>query len=421
MDETITHDIKQISAEENNILTANFTEEEIFQALSQMERNKAPGPDGFPAEFYQTFWEVIKQDILSMFVSFQNGDLPLFHLNFGTIILLPKKENAIQIQQYRPICLLNVSFKIFTKVGTNRVTDIAESVVQPTQTAFMPGRHILEGVVILHESIHELHRKKLDGVLLKIDFEKAYDKVNWSFLQQALRMKGFDPKWCAWIQRYIEKGSVGIRVNDDIGHYFQTKKGLRQGDPLSPILFNIVADMLAIIIERAKQDDQVSGLIPHLVEGGISILQYADDTILFMEHNLEKALNMKLILCIFEQLSGLKINFHKSEIFCFGKAKEVENEYKILFGCDIGSLPFRYLGIPIHFRKLKNGEWKPVEDRFEKKLSSWIGKLLSYGDRLILINSVLTSLPMFMLSFLEIPVGVRKRLDFFRSRFFLAK
>jgi hypothetical protein len=176
--------------------------------------------------------------------------------------------------------------------------------------------------------------------------------------------------------------------------------------------------MLAIIIERAKQDDQVSGLIPHLVEGGISILQYADDTILFMEHNLEKALNMKLILCIFEQLSGLKINFHKSEIFCFGKAKEVENEYKILFGCDIGSLPFRYLGIPIHFRKLKNGEWKPVEDRFEKKLSSWIGKLLSYGDRLILINSVLTSLPMFMLSFLEIPVGVRKRLDFFRSRFF---
>jgi hypothetical protein len=98
-------------------------------------------------------------------------------------------------------------------------------------------------------------------------------------------MKGFDPKWCAWIQRYIEKGSVGIRVNDDIGHYFQTKKGLRQGDPLSPILFNIVADMLAIIIDRAKQDDQVSGLIPHLVEGGFlfcnmrMILSYLWNTI----------------------------------------------------------------------------------------------------------------------------------------------
>jgi hypothetical protein len=109
--------------------------------------------------------------------------------------------------------------------------------------------------------------KKLDGVLFKIDFEKAYEKVNWSFLQQALRMKGFNPKWCERIQNYIAKGSVGIRVNNDIGHYFQTKKGLRQGDPLSPILFNIVDDMLAILIKRAKEDDQVSGLIPHLVEG----------------------------------------------------------------------------------------------------------------------------------------------------------
>jgi hypothetical protein len=236
------------------------------------------------------------------------------------------------------------------------------------QTAFMPDRHILEGVVILHETIHELHRKKLDGVLLKLDFEKAYDKVKWSFLQQTLCIKGFNPKWCDWIKNFVEKGSVGIRVNNGIGHYFQTRKGLRQGDPLSPILFNIIADMLAVLIARAKEDGQVDGLIPHLVDGGVSILQYADDTIIFMEHDIQKALNMKLILCIFEQLSDLKINFHKSELFCFGRAKDVQDEYKVLFGCEIGSLPFRYLGIPIHFRRLKNGEWKLIEDRFEKNI-----------------------------------------------------
>jgi hypothetical protein len=114
-------------------------------------------------------------------------------------------------------------------------------------------------------------------------------------------MKGFDPKWCDWIKNFVEKGSVGIRVNNDIGHYFQTRKGkgLRQGNPLSPILFNIIADMLAILIARAKEDGQVDGLIPHLVDGGVPILQYADDTIIFMEQDLQKALNMKLILCIF--------------------------------------------------------------------------------------------------------------------------
>jgi hypothetical protein len=133
---------------------------------------------------------------MNLFSRFQRGELPLFQLNFGTIILLPKKENAVQIQQYKPIFPLNMSFNFFTKVGTNRVTSVAQKVIRPTQTTFMPGRHILEGVLILHETIHELHRKKMDGVLLKINFEKAYDKVRWPFLQQVMRTEGFHPKWC---------------------------------------------------------------------------------------------------------------------------------------------------------------------------------------------------------------------------------
>jgi hypothetical protein len=124
------------------------------------------------------------------------------------------------IQQYKPICLLSVSFKILTKVATNRIMGVGNKVVQPSQTTFMPGRNIMEGVVIFHETIHELNTKKLNGVILKLDFEKAYDKVKWSFLQQTLRMKGFCPRWCTWIENFISGGSVGIKVNDDIGHYF---------------------------------------------------------------------------------------------------------------------------------------------------------------------------------------------------------
>jgi hypothetical protein len=110
-------------------------------------------------------------------------------------------------------------------------------------------------------------------------------------------------------------------VNEKLGRYFQTKKYLRQEDPLSPLLFNLVADMLNLLISRAKEGGQFNELVPHLIEGGISILQYADNTILFMENNLEHAINMKLLLCVFERLSGLKINFYKSELFCYGEAK----------------------------------------------------------------------------------------------------
>jgi hypothetical protein len=176
--------------------------------------------------------------------------------------------------------------------------------------------------------------------------------------------------------------------------------------------------MLAVLIERSKNLGYFSGLVPHLVDDGLSILQYADDTILFLEDDLEKAKNMKMVLCAFEKLSGLKINFHKSELFTFGETRDKAREYVDLFGCKEGALPFRYLGIPMSHRKLSNKDWREVEERVQRKLSSWKGKLLSSGGRLVLINSVLSSLPMFMMSFFRIPKGVIEKLDYYRSRFF---
>ena len=121
-----------------------------------MEHNKTPGPDGFPAEFYQAFWEVINDNLVALFVDFHKCILPSTATTFESLLSYPKKTDATQIQNYRAICLLNVSFKIFKKVIANRLTGIADKIVRPNQSAFMPGRYILEGVVILHEAIHEL-------------------------------------------------------------------------------------------------------------------------------------------------------------------------------------------------------------------------------------------------------------------------
>jgi hypothetical protein len=213
-------------------------------------------------------------------------------------------------------------------------------------------------------------------------------------------------------------GSVGIKVNDEVGHYFQTKRGLCQRNHMSPILFNIIVDMLTILIKRAKEDGQINGIIPHLVDNGLSILQYTDDTIIFLDHDLEQAKNMKLLFTVFVKLSGLKINFHKSEIFCYGGAKEFQNEYIELFGCNAGEYPFRYMGIPMHHMQLLNSEWHQIEECFEKRLSCWKAKHLSYGGRLTLINPMLSSLPIFMMSIFEILKGIIKKLYYYRSWFY---
>jgi hypothetical protein len=137
-----------------------------------------------------------------------------------------------------------------------------------------------------------------------------------------------------------------------------------------------------------------------------------------MEHDLEKARNLKLILAAFEQLSDLKINFHKSELFCFGDSQDAVDNYSKLFGCEKGQFPIRYWGIPIHYRRLTIAEWKAVEERLQKCLSSWMGKLLSLRGRLVLINSVLTNMVLYMISFFLLPKGFLHKLDYYRSRFF---
>jgi hypothetical protein len=163
--------------------------------------------------------------------------------------------------------MLNVSFKIFIKVIANRFTEVANRIIRPSHMAFLPRRYIIEGVLILHETIHELRRKKTKWAHSQTRFQKAYDKINWSFLQQALRMKDFTPQQRKWIECIVSGGSVGIKINDEIGNFFRTKKGLKQGDSLSPVLFNMVANMLAIFISGAVDAEQFKGLVPHLVDG----------------------------------------------------------------------------------------------------------------------------------------------------------
>ena len=217
-------------------------------------------------------------------------------------------------------------------------------------------------------------------------------------------MNGLLEEWCKWIHDFVTERNVAIKVNDDTDHYFKTKKGLRQGEPLSSILCNIVLYMFAVMIERATIDGQTEGVVTYLVDDGLSILQYANDTILFMSHDLGKVRSLKLILstcssnCLDSKLISIKVN-------CFVYKRTRLLSTPNFLGCEEGQFPQRYLGIQIHYRRLTNTKWKHVEESLQNRLSSWKGKLLSLGGRLILINPVLSNMVLYMISFFQLSKG----------------
>jgi hypothetical protein len=206
-----------------------------------------------------------------------------------------------------------------------------------------------------------MHRSKQQGYVLKLNYEKAYDKVNWNFLLDVLDKRGFGGKWIGWIRKILIRGSVGLIINNTEGEFFQTGKGLREGDPLSPVLFNLVVDILSRMLQKASNDQLIRGLGGNLIEGCVISLQYADDTILFVDDNLESAKTLKWILSYFELMSGMRINYHKSELVAINPSDmEAVREFADIFGCPVGDFPIKYLGIPLHYQKLRREDLQPL-------------------------------------------------------------
>lgn len=204
----------------------------------------------------------------------------------------------------------------------------------------------MDGIMSLHEILHHSYANKKTGIVLKLDFEKAYDKVNWEFLLDCHKMRDFDPKWIAWVKKILVGGTVSVKLNDEVGPYFQSSRG---GDPFSPFFFNLVADCLTKMVLKAQKAGLFRDLATDLISDGIAILQYADDTILCFEDNPKNAIDIKLLLYLFEIMSGLKINFLKSEMFSVCADDDTMKLYADMFNCQIGSFPIKYLGMPVSY------------------------------------------------------------------------
>jgi len=222
-----------------------------------------------------------------------------------------------------------------------------------------------------------------------------------------------------WTRKVVKGGSICVRINEENGGYFKPGKGLRQGDPLSPLLFNLVADVFTKILEKAAREQLITGLLTNVCEGGIVSLQYADDTLLFLKNDLDKARNLKWLLVCFEHLSGLKINYDKSDLLTIGLLEEEEeNDMAKIFCCKKGEFPLKYLGVPLHHSKLRKDDIQPIVDKVVKRIVGWKGKLLSYGGRLVLLKSCLASIPIYLLSIIKFPIWAIEMINSQMAHFF---
>ncbi|KAL5774221.1 hypothetical protein ACOSP7_011778 [Xanthoceras sorbifolium] len=268
----------------NMVLDAKFSAEEIRQALFQMYPTKAPGVDGLPALFFQKYWSTVGDGVVAACLGCLNDGHPMHEVNSTLITLIPKMERPRGVSDFRPISLCTSVYKIIAKSIMNRLRSILGVVISESQSAFIPGRLISDNALIGFECMHLLKKKKLGDhgfAALKLDMSKAYDRVEWGFLQSIMLRLGFSLSWVDLILRCVSSVSYSFLVNGEVFGMVQPSRGLRQGDPLSPYLFIICSEGLSAPARAAESDGWLLGLRCGRYGPQISHLFFADNSLLF--------------------------------------------------------------------------------------------------------------------------------------------
>ncbi|CAJ2636477.1 unnamed protein product [Trifolium pratense] len=396
-----------ISAEDNNDLTAPFSIAEFKDAVFSMEADKCPGPDGFNPGFYHNFWDLCGNEIFEAGCSWlECGAFPP-SLNSTNIALIPKGDSQASMKDWRPISLCNVLYKIVAKVLANRLKPILEKCISENQSAFVPGRSILDNATAAIEIIHYMKSKtkgKKGEVALKLDISKAYDRIDWEYLKDIMAKMGFSQQWIGWVMLCVETVDYSIIVNGNLVGPVVPGRGLRQGDPLSPYLFIICAEGLSALIRQTENIGDLHGIKVCRRAPIISHLLFADDCFLFFKATVNEAIVLKNILSVYEAASGQAINLQKSEFYC---SRNVHADLREEIAHQLGVTQVlgtgKYLGLPSMIGRSKKSTFKFIKDRIWKKINSWSSRHLSQAGREVMIKSILQSIPTYVMSIFLLP------------------
>ena len=363
------------------------TPEEIKSTLLHMPELKAPRPDGFPVAFYKNYWPIVGKDVTAAVTSFfTDGSMPK-EVNSSLIILIQKVPNPSTFNNYRPISLCNVIYKIISKILVLRIRPILPRFISPSQLAFIPGRWIAENQVIVHS--FKSRKIKFGQTAIKLNLQKAYDRVNWDFLQSILCKMGFNRIFTGWIMSCVSTVSFEMLVNGGKSDQFKPSRGLRQGNPLSPCLFIIGQEMLSRLIEKEFELKNIIGVKASVCAPPITHVMYMDDIFLFSKATRSNV--TAIMSCIWKYClwSGQSLNNMKFGVF-FSKQTDQNKQRAIKHVLQMRSLKKDaiYLGSPLFLTKVRSKDFKYLVERVESKLVGWRSKSLSWAGRSTLINSV---------------------------------
>ncbi|KAJ9535294.1 hypothetical protein OSB04_un001606 [Centaurea solstitialis] len=404
--------LKKLSKGQSEAMIRPVEDKEIKDALFDIDDIKAPGPDGFSSCFFKKSWHVIGAEVCDAIKEFfYNGKL-LGEVNATVIALVPKSQSPSSVADYRPIACCNVLYKCISKILVNRIKDSLSFLVDPNQSAFIPNRQICDNVLLAQELMRGYHRQRgVRRCAFKVDIQKAYDTVNWEFLECILKNFGFHPCMVAWIMKCVSSASFTIRVNGDHFGFFPGKRGIRQGDPLSPYLFTLVMEILTLIVKREVRSCEEFKFHPRCEKIGLTHLCFADDLLMFCYGNVESVMVLKNALLKFGEFSGLKPSMGKSTAFLGNVVGLNRVEILKVLPFKLGSLPVRYLGVPLISTRLYHKDCLGLIEKVKKRVLDWKNKWLSFAGRLQLINSVLSSISVYWASLFLLPVSVVKEIE----------
>lgn len=377
----------KLNEEEALRLEGPLTLKEAGQTLKNMKDNKSPGTSGFSAEFFKTFWKQLGTFVVrAINLGFLQGELSITQQQ-GLIVCIPKENKCRKyLKNWRPITLLNTVYKIASGSIANRIKQVLNKLISTEQTGFIEGRFIGENTRLMYDLLQHIEEQNIPGLLLLIDFEKAFDSLSWSFINKVLNFFNFGPLIMNWVTTLYKNSCSAVNQCGCLSPFFRLGRGCRQGDPISPYLFILCAEMLSI---RIRNNKNIRGIKIDNVE--IKFSQYADDASAFLDGSQRSLEEILQELEEFADISGLKINFDKTQVVWIGAKKYSTDSIKTRWKLSWGTTQFKLLGIifNVDLDKILKINYTDKMEQIKNSIKLWRRRFLTPLGKITVIKSLL--------------------------------